>query len=413
MSVQGELSFSLSVLPTTTPTTTPASCKRVQCRLRSTRPVGAVRLFEGKSIDFALTTLPMLFNVCGRAQAVTLARAVESELGVSVPTTVAQRRQALVKLETLREQVFRVLVDWPGMTKELPQSEVLAGLVQGLAHLSECLEPQAVLIRSYGDSMVEEAMTSAFAEAWPVIHDDLCGYLFGQSAAHFLQSVETLAALDHWVSKADTQASRFLNWLETQPWSDAGDVPESCVFAMADETLRGRFEVQSEVFSAKPDDQGASPEVSWFTGMAETPLKAALHVARGNGLYTRCTCRLILIAQLLRDLSRFAIGEVLALPEESTVRGMAHTEAARGRLTHWITLRDETVERLFVLAPTEWNFHPQGIAVNALEALMPEDSEDLEVQAQLLIHAIDPCVGYRLDIHDSPPGKVLEGWLDA
>ncbi|MGV6817378.1 MAG: nickel-dependent hydrogenase large subunit [Thiotrichales bacterium] len=406
MSVQGELLFSLRVLPTDDP----MPRKRLQCHLRSTRPMTAVRWFEGKSIDFALMSLPMLFNVCGRAQAVTLVRAVESALGESAPTAVAQRRQALVKLETLREQVFRVLVDWPAMTGEAPQPQALARVTQGVAQLSEALQPKAVLAlggMQSGKEATQEAVASAFFQAWPNFHDDLSGQLFSRSAEQWLSEMETTAALDRWAMTADTQASRFLRWFDAQPWRDAGAAPDVPVLTMTDEALAGRLEAEREAFCAQPDDRGAVPEMSWFTGLVAVPLKEQLIAARGNGLFTRCACRLLLIARLLRDLSRFAAGGGLVVPDDSTVPGMAHTEAARGRLTHSITLRGDTVERLSVLAPTEWNFHPQGVAAKALEALLPDDSAALEAQAKLLIHAIDPCVGYQLDIRGEPAGSLM------
>jgi hypothetical protein len=49
-----------------------------------------------------------------------------------------------------------------------------------------------------------------------------------------------------------------------------------------------------------------------------------------------------------------------------------------------------------LLAPTEWNFHPRGVVVQALETLAPD--ADLEQLASLLVEAIDPCVGYDLEV---------------
>jgi hypothetical protein len=51
-----------------------------------------------------------------------------------------------------------------------------------------------------------------------------------------------------------------------------------------------------------------------------------------------------------------------------------------------------------ILAPTEWNFHPQGILAAALASLDASDDDELRQQAGRLIGAIDPCVSYVFEI---------------
>jgi coenzyme F420-reducing hydrogenase alpha subunit len=51
-----------------------------------------------------------------------------------------------------------------------------------------------------------------------------------------------------------------------------------------------------------------------------------------------------------------------------------------------------------ILAPTEWNFHPQGLVKNSLCHLSINHPQQLEKLARLLVNAIDPCVGYDLRI---------------
>ncbi len=49
-----------------------------------------------------------------------------------------------------------------------------------------------------------------------------------------------------------------------------------------------------------------------------------------------------------------------------------------------------------ILAPTEWNFHPQGVAAKALAGIRKEDV------ARMIIMSIDPCVDYELEIYKKP-----------
>jgi Ni,Fe-hydrogenase I large subunit len=71
--------------------------------------------------------------------------------------------------------------------------------------------------------------------------------------------------------------------------------------------------------------------------------------------------------------------------------------AARGLLLHRVTLQAGQISDYRILAPTEWNFHPQGVVAQALGSLRG-DPEWVERAAGQLIEAIDPCVGYSLSI---------------
>ena len=77
---------------------------------------------------------------------------------------------------------------------------------------------------------------------------------------------------------------------------------------------------------------------------------------------------------------------------------LAQIEAARGRLIHAVAVVGETVTDYRILAPTEWNFHPQGRLAQALAGLDGKDDNSLRSQAALLIEAVDPCVGYQLRV---------------
>ena len=52
-----------------------------------------------------------------------------------------------------------------------------------------------------------------------------------------------------------------------------------------------------------------------------------------------------------------------------------------------------------ILAPTEWNFHPQGLIQQSLSSLVARDQQTLKQLARIVINTIDPCVGYTLRIH--------------
>jgi hypothetical protein len=68
-------------------------------------------------------------------------------------------------------------------------------------------------------------------------------------------------------------------------------------------------------------------------------------------------------------------------------------EMARGLLLHWVQLDSNgLVDAYQVVAPTEWNFHPNGALAKALMQLAPHDSPG----ASLLGKAFDACVDCKV-----------------
>ena len=85
--------------------------------ISSSRPVQASRVMEGKSPDEALSLIPLLFNICGVAQARTSLSAIQDQLAISPHPAEEIARDMLVLTETAREHLFRILVDWPRLFK--------------------------------------------------------------------------------------------------------------------------------------------------------------------------------------------------------------------------------------------------------------------------------------------------------
>jgi Ni,Fe-hydrogenase I large subunit len=89
---------------------------------------------------------------------------------------------------------------------------------------------------------------------------------------------------------------------------------------------------------------------------------------------------------------------------------VAWVETSRGRLHHFVALQDGRLRRYRILAPTEWNFHPRGVAAALLAALPP--GAGLRARAERVVHVVDPCVGCRIDLE--PAGlRPAEAAADA
>jgi len=82
--------------------------------------------------------------------------------------------------------------------------------------------------------------------------------------------------------------------------------------------------------------------------------------------------------------------------------GMALVRTARGALMHYVRIDHaggaEKVAEYLTIAPTEWNFHPQGTLVSGLTGVRAADEEQLMEIARNWVLSLDPCVGYRIEV---------------
>ncbi len=134
------------------------------------------------------------------------------------------------------------------------------------------------------------------------------------------------------------------------------------------------------------------------------PLIRDATVRCGGTVYTRVLARLLELAlvvpameqwikSLQVDAPYFAAG---ALPDEGD--GMGLTEAARGSLGHWVSVRNGKLANYQIIAPTSWNFSPRDAAgvPGALEAALVgaevRPGDDTPVAVQHIVRSFDPCM---------------------
>jgi Ni,Fe-hydrogenase I large subunit len=67
-------------------------------------------------------------------------------------------------------------------------------------------------------------------------------------------------------------------------------------------------------------------------------------------------------------------------------------------LLHRATVTEVHVTGYQIVAPTEWNFHPQGALARGLEGAAATDAMALERDARLVVQALDPCVACRVEV---------------
>ena len=81
--------------------------------------------------------------------------------------------------------------------------------------------------------------------------------------------------------------------------------------------------------------------------------------------------------------------------------GRALVETARGLLMHEVVLEGDRVADYRIVAPTEWNFHPQGPLSGWLIGRPCSDEADLRGFAAQAVAALDPCVRWDLTLESA------------
>lgn len=360
--------------------------------IRSTRPLQASRLLEGKPAAQAIETVPLLFSVCGRAQTVAAAAACAAAQGKTTGPAAARLRERMVAAECLQEYLWRLLLDLPPLLGEAPQLDDFVLLRRGFAAMTGTL---AAMPRWWEEETDDEAGwngLAAEAEAF------LARVVFGMPCADWLDlEGEAFAA---WLKGGATPTAQLLARL-SQMESGRSTVT---LLPPADAMLRALAPLleTAEDFPARPLWQGAPAETGALARQAMHPRLRGL----GHTVGARVLARLVELASLP---ARLRAGEQSAEPwvRATTLRpgvGFSAVETARGTLVHGVALADgkgkladaASVARWRIVAPTEWNFHPQGAFAQGLAGAAARSEDEVRRAAALLAHALDPCVAYEV-----------------
>ena len=146
----------------------------------------------------------------------------------------------------------------------------------------------------------------------------------------------------------------------------------------------------------------AHVETGALPRMRDDHLVADVQRRFGNAVGTRMVARLAELAAQIEELSGTATGPVSPSRIQAIAlgdgEGLAAVETARGLLLHRARVRAERVVDYQIVAPTEWNFHPEGALPRGLEGLELDDDVHLSRAARLAVHVLDPCVGSRIEV---------------
>lgn len=365
--------------------------------IRSTRRVDACRVLEGRPAAEALSLLPRLFAICGTAQTHAAVTACEQASGVAVSPAQAAARRLLLLAETAREHAWRALLDWPVLLGEPPDAAGVRGVREALAPIPDALFPSGDWARPGGAALSPDMGSLSDAI------EGFAGGLADHVTGGFAEGWPDVEAFERWCLSGVSAPARCLAAICDRGLEDVGAGPFAPLPSLDGGVLDSILAADgADGFAAAPTWDGTTFETGPLARCAEQPPVAGLTTRHGPGVLARMAARLLELVAAAAAM-RQAASEVAADPGgvDRPVRdgtGLAMIEMARGRLIHRVELADGLVARYQIVAPTEWNFHPEGALAQGLRRRVVADAGDAETAAALAVTALDPCVAYRIGV---------------
>jgi len=339
--------------------------------INNTRPFAVTRLFREKPVDRVLAMMPSLFYICGMGQLIAALRAVESAAGISETLVIKQARDTLLFAESLREQVFSWVTNWAPQHKSR-MSNVVDWFNQCRKQLDWSLTLSSA---TSGEAGCQPALEQLARQLEEVIKPLLPANQAGSSLATMGLSTQVCQLLKACGKSPLGLAAKTLNLTESQQLTVV---------------LTSLKAAEAEQFCHQPTVNGAPAETGrWARQNIEA--RGFLIESRLRSLYREITTAPMRLRSIVRQ-------HQFSQAEGTGVRGCSVVETARGSLLHKVELDNRNhVAKYQIIAPTEWNFHPQGSLKTMLEGLyLPWDQ--VTPVAETLIKLLDPCVSWQLEL---------------
>ena len=335
--------------------------------IRSTRPMAA-QILRGKTPAQVLQIVPLLFSVCGRAQGAAAAAALQAaqqDGGAAAPAV-----ERMIVCEAIQEHMWRLMLDWTTLL--------------GLQREEQRFARWYALLRKIGAGESEMV-------------DFLCEFerdCLGMTVAEW-RAIDGYHALQSWSLKVHSPLAQLLvkvdkmehgrhrtSGIRLLPAWTATEVGQVC---------DGRWDM---VFSARPDWLGGPAETGAWTYYADDSLLHDVWQKSGSRALVRLLARIMDVAEMARGNTAPRLDVASTMADT----GMAVVRTARGLLMHHVRMAAGQVADYAIVAPTEWNFHPDGAFAQDMCGVAETDEESLKQLAQIEALSLDPCVAYEVEI---------------
>lgn len=336
----------------------------------NSRPLAA-RVLCGRSAREAAGLAPALFALCARAQGA----AARAATGVAMrgefrPDAAGE---VAVAAEMAQEHCWRLLLDWPQLLGAAPRRDRFANVHRLLA-AGDSGRPAAA---AELDALFAESGLGAQARD------------VGQLAAAAREAGElgrVLAALIEWerALSARPAGGATMPLRPARAWGAAlrGALPAA---DFCQRPVLDGEPVESGAIARSPD--GSPARMLWSAGL-RIAARVAARIAELDGLSRR----------LRGEDAGWPLVDAAPLGE---LAALARVETARGLLVHAVRVAEDRVADYAIVAPTEWNFHPQGPFVAELRQRGMADAAQALSFARRLALALDPCVAWSVLMEDA------------
>lgn len=364
-------------------------------RIENSRALAITNGFIGRKPAEAAGHVPLVFPICRAAQAAACAEAIENALGIRASSRAKAVRALLVLGETAREHTLQVLRSWPhclNATEPAMASPSIKRLLFLDREVSDALQDANSIDSARLDHAVSE-LTAVLGEA-----------VFGELPEEWLsrRDIEDLA---FWARRNETLAQTIFEYLVQTGMASAGAAEIAPLPQIQPSDLQHvLLGENADTFAARPQWDGLPRETTPLSRLINNSLIESIKDKHGYGLLARLTACLLELAKIPGQMSALAASLEQEQDEHAAngVRdhgaGVGFAEGARGRLAHAVEIADGVIRRYRVLAPAEWNFHPQGAAARGLADIAVSPPGRRAALARLFITAVDPCASYELSL---------------
>ena len=314
-------------------------------------------VFVGRTPAEATILAKNLFSLCPAAQSLAVQAAGEAALGQGPDPAESRRRALRLLCERYVEMLRASILDWP---------QAAAPDAESVAVLRETLQALRIPPVS-GEGLFERLAQAA---------DKLGLHNFSQAETLFARQWAEVAADErNWELRHDK--ADFLRPSDDEMVAEAMIAPK---FSLAP-ALPGRCAETGACARRAGEDF-----VNSLAGRLAARLKDMAETQDAN-------------AALAKGGS--APAELLAARRAGPGRGYAAVDSARGRLYH--SLRLDGAGRIAdykIVAPTEWNFHPDGPFVRLLRGGKIGTGAAARRRVERLAFVFDPCISVGVEIRD-------------
>lgn len=130
------------------------------------RPLGVLRLLQGRPLVEGLRWLTLMFPLCGMAHGLAALAAVEAALGCPVDSAHQQARRLLLAADVAAAHQWRCALDWPAVAGREPDVAALAAARRRTEAIALSLYPAGDALRPGGGHLQPDAgRLAALAEA--------------------------------------------------------------------------------------------------------------------------------------------------------------------------------------------------------------------------------------------------------